>query len=42
MLHEYIEDVATTVNVASMTDATHAALLSQPVLRLLGEVETAV
>jgi hypothetical protein len=41
VLHQYVAALATTVDVASMTDPTHAALLAQPVLRLLGEQKTA-
>jgi hypothetical protein len=37
ILHQYIADIATTVDLDSMTNGTHAALLAQPVLRLLGE-----
>ncbi len=40
VIHQYIEAVATTVNVDSMTNSTHASLLSQPVLSLLGEERT--
>lgn len=36
-IHDYIADIVTSVQVQGMTDATHAALLSEPVLRLLGE-----
>ncbi len=41
VLNRYIPDIATTVDLDSMTDSTHAALLSQPVLRLLGEEKAA-
>jgi hypothetical protein len=41
VLHRYIDDIATTVDLASMTDSTHAALLAEPVLRLLGEEKVA-
>jgi len=40
VLHQYIAAISTTVDVASLTDPTHAALLAQPVLRLLGEQKT--
>lgn len=41
ILHQYIEDIATTVDLESMTNSTHAGLLAQPVLRLLGEERAA-
>jgi hypothetical protein len=36
-IHDYIAAIATSVNLDSMTNPTHAALLSEPVLSLLGE-----
>jgi len=41
VLNKYIPDIATTVDLDTMTDSTHAALLAQPVLRLLGEEKAA-
>jgi hypothetical protein len=41
VLNRYIPDIATTVDLDGMTDSTHAALLSEPVLRLLGEEKAA-
>lgn len=40
-LHAYLPNLASTVDVATLTDPTHAALLAQPVMRLLGEERTA-
>ena len=40
-LHRYLPDLATTVDLDDMKDSTHAGLLSQPVLRLLGEEKIA-
>ncbi|KVC62208.1 hypothetical protein WI72_10490 [Burkholderia ubonensis] len=41
VLHQYLPDIATTVDLDNMVDGTHAGLLAQPVLRLLGEEKTA-
>lgn len=36
-IHAYLAEIATSVSLQGMADPTHAALMSEPVLRLLGE-----